>query len=305
MPAKRRRPPHPPSESTTARLMTVVEAVAGAWHRAHRSAAPEIPLSTVAVLALLTPPTGQLVEAADVIRGLDREQFHQFLRTHWTIFVRARPDLLPAAWPLVRPWFDGDPPDAATVDAARSVAHAALDAGQLPLTGTTRRRDIDLFGPLLVELRADGARLAAGQFYTPADIADTLATAVLHDAEPGNSVMDPAIGTGGLFRAAAQTLRAQGTDPASLLWFGGDVDETAIACAAVNAVLWGLGRHVVLGVGDSLTDSWQETALAQRREVLQIARQLRAAALAADLIGALTRQVDSASTERGAPDSST
>jgi hypothetical protein len=302
MPAKRRRP-HPSPEPTTAHLMTVVEAIAAAWHRAHRSAAPEIPLSTVAVLALITPPPGQLTEAVDLIRGLDREQFHRFIRTQWALFVRARPDLLPAAWPLVRPWHGSDPLDAATVDAARNVAHAALDAGQLQLTGTPRRRDIDLFGPLLVELRADGARLAAGQFYTPADVADTLAAAVLHDAQPGKSVMDPAVGTGGLFRAAARTLRAQGIDPASLLWFGGDVDETAIACAAVNAVLWELGRHVVLGVGDSLTDSWQETALARRREVLQIATSLRAAAFAAELISGATRLADmAANTERSAPE---
>ncbi|ONH34195.1 MULTISPECIES: N-6 DNA methylase [Protofrankia] len=300
MPAKRRS--HPPPETAPPDLMTLVEAIARAWHRAHRSAPPEIPLSTVAALALLAPPPGQLTETADLIRGLDSERFRRFLRSQWSIFVRVRPDLLAAAWPLVRPWLGAEPLDTATVDAARQVAHAALDAGQLQLTGTARRRDIDLFGPLLVELRADGARLASGQFYTPADIADTLAAVVMHSAAPGNSVMDPAVGTGGLFRAAAQMLRAHGTDPASLLWFGGDVDELAIACAAVNAVLWELGRHVVLAVGDSLTDNWQDAALAQRHEILQIVEHLRAAAFAAELIGTVTRLVDMAGIERADPE---
>lgn len=297
MPATSRRPPGAGTPDAT----SLAGAVARAWHRANRGASPQIPLSTVAVLALITPPPGQISATADLIAGLDTEQFRRFARLQWTIFVRARPDLLSAAWPLVQPWLGADPPDDATIDAARRVAHAAFDAGQLHLTGTLRRRDVDLFGPLLVELRADGARLAAGQFYTPGHIADTLATGLMTGVEPGESVVDPAVGTGGLFRAAAQSLRAQHIDPASMLWIGGDVDEVAIACAAVNAVLWQLGPSVVLGVGDTLTDTWQTAAIAQRREVLHIAERLRATAFAADVLGTVARLVDAASTERPVP----
>ncbi len=300
MPANPRRPHRPPGASTPD-ARTVAEAVARARHGTNRSAPPQIPLSTVAALALITPPPDQSSATADLITGLDTEQFHGCMRTQWSIFVRARPDLLPAAWPLVQPWLGADPPDAATVAAARRVAHAALDAGQLHLTGTLRRRDADLFGPLLVELRADGARLVAGQIYTPGHIADILAAALMHGAAPGQPVIDPAVGTGGLFRAAAQTLRAQGTDPASMLWIGGDIDDLAVACCAVNAALWELGPNVVLGVGDTLTDSWQTTAIAQRREVLQIADQLRAAAFAADVIGGVARLVDATSTDSADP----
>ncbi|MCM3883155.1 N-6 DNA methylase [Frankia sp. R82] len=301
-------PPRQPHRSSGARapdVRSLADAVARAWHSTRNSASPEIALSTVAALALVAPPIGQISATAVLIAGLDTDQFREFLRRYWTIFVRARPDLLPAAWPLVAPWLGDNPADDATVDAARRVARVALDAGQLHLTGTLRRRDADVFGPLLVELRADGARLAAGQFYTPGPLADTLATVLLtNEIAPGQSVIDPALGTGGLFRAAAQALRARGLDPAGVLWVGGDIDAVAVACAAVNAVLWELGPQVVLGVGDTLAESWQTAAIAQRAEVLQIAGQLRAAAFAADVLGGVARLVDLA-TPPPAPDART
>ncbi|ABW11994.1 hypothetical protein Franean1_2564 [Parafrankia sp. EAN1pec] len=297
MPATPRRP----ASSDTPDATSLAEAVAHAWHRANRPDPPQIPLSTVAALALITPPPGQLSATANLIAALDTEQFYGMVRLQWTIFARARPDLLPAAWPLLQPWLGTDRPDDATIAAARRVAHAALDAGQLHLTGTLRRRDADVFGPLLVALRADGARVAAGQFYTPGPIADILAAGLMTGAQPGQPVIDPAVGTGGLFRAAAQALRAGGIDPAGMVWIGGDIDAAAVACAAVNAVLWELGPTVVLGVGDTLTDSWQTAAIAQRREILQIAERLRATAFAADVLGTVARLVDAASTERAGP----
>ncbi|CUU61078.1 N-6 DNA Methylase [Parafrankia irregularis] len=261
-------------------------------------APPQIPLSVVAALALITPPSGELSATADLITELDTERFYGMVRLQWTIFVRARPDLLPAAWPLLQPWLGADRPDQAMIVAARRVAHAALDAGQLHLTGTPRRRDTDVFGPLLVALRADGARVTAGQFYTPGPIADVLAAGLTTCAQPGQTVIDPAIGTGGLFRAAAQTLRAGGIDPASMVWIDADIDAVAVACAAVNAVLWELGPTVALVVGDTLTDDWQTVAIAQRREILQIADRLHGAAFAADVLGTVARLVDAASTAR-------
>ncbi|WP_157902590.1 N-6 DNA methylase [Frankia sp. KB5] len=290
--------PRRPPRSGTPDATSLAEAVARAWHRANRTDPPQIPLSTVAALALITPPPGELSATADLIAELDTEQFHRMVRLQWTIFARARPDLLPAAWPLLQPWLSADRPDQAMIATARRIAHAALDAGQLHLTGTLRRRDADVFGPLLIALRADGARVAAGQFYTPGPIADVLAAGLMTGAQPGQTMIDPAVGTGGLFRAAAQTLRAEGIDPASMVWLGADIDAAAVACTAVNAVLWELGPNVVLGVGDTLTDNWQTAAIAQRHEILQIADRLRSTAFAADVLGTVARLVDAASTER-------
>lgn len=53
-----------------------------------------------------------------------------------------------------------------------------------------------------------------------------------------------------------------------------DTDPVAVACLAVNTVLWGLGPRVLLGVGDALTDEWITRAAGQRRHTLELARQI-------------------------------
>jgi hypothetical protein len=40
-------------------------------------------------------------------------------------------------------------------------------------------------------------------------------------------------------------------------------------------VLWGLGPHVLLGVGDATNDDWETHARAERQELLGLAAQLR------------------------------
>src|SRR5690606_16779413 len=139
----------------------------------------------------------------------------------------------------------------------------------LSLTTDKTRRRVDLFGPALTLLKADKAQAAQGAFYTPSALSDLMARMLrLGD---GETIHEPAVGTGGMLRTAAQAIRDQGRDPARVTWVGVDIDPLAIACAAVNAVLWGLGPRVLLGVGDALTDDWYTRALAQREETIALA----------------------------------
>jgi hypothetical protein len=66
-------------------------------------------------------------------------------------------------------------------------------------------------------------------------------------------------------------MRTQGHDPATVTWVGNDTDEIAVGCAAVNALVWGLGGRVVLWVGDSLTEDGYTAALHRRAEMIELA----------------------------------
>lgn len=192
-------------------------------------------------------------------------------------------------FPLATVWHGDTPVSAQARQGAHEAARAALAAGLFDLTGDTdRRHDVDLFGVLLTVMKSRTAKAAYGAFYTPTHIADLLAHLTLSGPQPVESVHEPAIGTGGLWRAAAQAIRDHGHDPARVLWVGADIDPLAIACAAVNAVLWGLGPRVLLTVGDTLTDDVITRAHAQREEALHLAREVRRARRLFATLDALT-----------------
>jgi hypothetical protein len=67
-------------------------------------------------------------------------------------------------------------------------------------------------------------------------------------------------------------------------WFAVDTDPLAVACLAVNAVLWNLGPRVLLGVGNGLTDEWLRRAAAQRREMIDLTEHLRKVATLLDVL---------------------
>jgi hypothetical protein len=159
------------------------------------------------------------------------------------------------------------------VSHAQTVAIAALEAGQLALSGTGRRLETDLLGITLTGLRPRSALRTRGQFFTPAAAADVMA--VMLGVSEHASVSDPAMGTGGMFRAAAAAMRARGMDPATVAWIGTDIDPIAVAAAAVNSAIWGLGTIVLVWAANALSadprDSY-ESALARRNELLDLAR---------------------------------
>jgi len=68
------------------------------------------------------------------------------------------------------------------------------------------------------------------------------------------SIAEPAAGTGGMLRAAAQVIREAGHDPAEMLWVANDIAPLPVACMAVNCHVWGLGHGVVLGTANSLAE---------------------------------------------------
>jgi hypothetical protein len=59
-----------------------------------------------------------------------------------------------------------------------------------------------------------------------------------------------------------------------LTWYGADVDELAVASAAVNSVIWQLGPNVVLYVGDPLAEPDWSAAAAQQK--VQFEREVHA-----------------------------
>lgn len=263
--------------------MKIAEAVDAAWHRAHGSGNLEVPTSVIAALALLSPPAERRDDVAAHLLSLPESEFAAFVRVQWAIFLNARPDLANRAWPLINVWHGERQLGEQALSAAKAVADATIRCGQLHLTGTERRRDTDLFGALLAVLRSRTAKNARGQFYTPACVGDTMARMIGPPAE-GERVLEPAVGTGGLLRSAAQAMRELDRDPSTVEWWAVDVDDLAVACVAINVVLWELGHKIVLGVGDGLTDEWILRALGERREALELADTIRRCRLVVDAL---------------------
>jgi len=234
----------------------------------------QVPVGVVAALALVAPGDP---DPAQLPAAASAEGFLDALRAIWARFALLRPDLSPNISPL-RDWLFDDV-DEHRIDALHAVGRAALRSGITDLTGDVdTRRGVDLFGALLMTLRPKSALNGLGQFYTPLPVAQAIARGT--GIEPGTRVTDPAVGTGVMLCAAAQVLREDGHDPASVTWIGNDTDELAVACLAVNAHLWGLGPNVLFGVANTLTDpDWMDAALARRTAAIQEWHAIRAIGL--------------------------
>jgi hypothetical protein len=240
--------------------------VAQAWHKGGGPDRPEVPLGVVATLALTGLATRGKTDFAEWVRGRSPAEFLRLARWAWRAVLVQRPDVLRMAAPIVG-WLHGEGEQLA--DRIKSTADAALAAGQLELTGGDRRFDADLLGPVLGALRSPAATKVDAQMYTPGDVALALTSVMLGDVKPGQAFVDDTVGTGGLFRAAAQVIRNRGLDPTALTWYGADVDELAVAAAAVNSVIWQLGPNVVLYVGDPLAEPDWSAAAAQQKVQFQ------------------------------------
>ncbi|GAA4256506.1 hypothetical protein GCM10022255_069620 [Dactylosporangium darangshiense] len=255
----------------------IAAAVDTAWCHHHGSGIDlHIPAGVVAALALCAEADPDGPDLADQITALDPSDLAQLLRGIWRAFVLERPDLGVRLPPLVE-WLHNGLSDW-QLDGAHTVARAALRAGQLHLTGEPhRRRATDLFGELLQLLRGPKTAASRGAYYTPQPVAEALAR-MLHvaDATPGQSIADPAAGTGIMLWAAAHILRQHGKDPADYHWYANDIDPLAAACLAVNAHLWALGPNVLIGCADGLDPAWPHYAAVDRATGLDIARTARA-----------------------------
>lgn len=257
--------------------MEIAQAVATAWNASNHSGRRDVALSVVAALSLTEQRDPNGPDLTQQLRSQSPEEFAGTLRQIYTALVNARPDLTHLVYPLME-WLFNEP-DPALQRAAKHTADAALRAGQLDLTGTDRRYDTDLLGVVLALLKSENATGANAQIYTPAPIADAMSSMLMAGINPpheGQRVMDPAVGTGGLFRAAAQAMRSNGHDPATVSWYGADIDDLAIAACAVNSLLWGLGPRILLCVTNTLTEpDWATRAEAQREELIKLAEHIR------------------------------
>lgn len=227
----------------------------------------EIALTVVGGLALAYAdgprPAGQLSRAA----AQDPRLFAHLLYTAWARFWITRPDLVPPTAPLWA-WLRGRPTHH-QLRGAQQLALAARVAGVDRLLGDDdSRRGTDLLGLLLSTMRSRVTRADRGQFYTPQVATRHMATSL--DVHPGQTVVEPAAGTGALLCAAAAAMRERGHDAAQAWWFAGDIDPLAVGCLAVNTAVWELGPRVVIGCGDSLDcrDDWVGRALRQRRAAI-------------------------------------
>lgn len=302
---RRIRPGDPYPDRHAFRLAELVDET---WHGTHGTGNLEVPVSTIAALTLLHPPDAERDEVAGLWMDLSPEQFGEGIRGVWRWYALKRPDLLNPVWPLMEVWLGEKALDRFQLRAAKKVADVVLSNDLIGLTGTDSRRDTDVLGAVLTALRPKSARSARGQFYTPSPVCDLIAAMTLGTDSTRQSFYEPAVGTGGMFRAAAMALRHKGISPRTAEWVAVDIDHIAIACLAVNVLQWGLGYKVLLGVGDALADNWWDRAVKMRRETLEIHARMRDALMISEALRTvldLTTRANSPNTRDDAPAATT
>ncbi|WP_327740574.1 N-6 DNA methylase (plasmid) [Streptomyces nojiriensis] len=254
------------------------EAVADAWYAAGGSRL-DIPAGVVAAIALW-PQKSPGAVAADTIAAYMAAQPPRVLVRGLAESVNYYWDLRPDLWTTARPLFDWTREDLHDTHLAgvQAVTRAALRHGVLQHTGDTdpaERSRIDLMSWVITSLRHHHSRRSLGEYHTPPDISALIAAMLANDDstegrphQRGEWALEPAAGTGGLFRSAAQELRRDGEDPAKRGWVMLELDPLAAAGAAVNALVWELGPRAVVGRGDVLAQpDLAEETLAQARDM--------------------------------------
>ncbi|MFG3133705.1 hypothetical protein ACGFZU_39165 [Streptomyces tendae] len=257
--------------SPTHLALDVAEKVARTWHRTRIDSRMEIPVGVVAALSLLR----QRDDGPDLTGHLltfGPQELLDLYRRVWGLLWISRPELVEWAHPL-RGWLDKEEQSTKRLTAVHAVTRTALETGLLELTADADpswRSETDVLGFLVTELRSRGAREALGQVHTPPDMCDLMARMTLagEDLPEGAWLGEPTAGTGGLVRAAAQYLRETGRDPRAYVWAVNDLDPISSACCAVNAVVWDLGRRVLISCTDTLHEGdGTERALAERTAI--------------------------------------
>ncbi|MGW7237081.1 N-6 DNA methylase [Streptomyces sp. NPDC054804] len=244
----------------------VAENVIAAWFSHYGGSRMDIPLGTVAALSYFREPL-----ISDWLLTLEPAQLLPLLREIWGVQWMARPDLIEVARPL-HDWLE-EAPDEHQLRAVQAVVHTAIYNCLFDITAQddpSERSQADILSPLLTGLRHKSDKKWRGEYHTPPSVTDLMAEILLHD-DHGPTIREPALGTGGMFRSVAQTLRSRGLNPHDHTWFGNDIDPLATACAAVNAITWDLGPRTVIWCADSLAteDAGLSKALAEREAVIK------------------------------------
>jgi type I restriction enzyme M protein len=87
----------------------------------------------------------------------------------------------------------------------------------------------------LIKYFADSAGKKAGEFYTPADVVRTMVEIV--DPQPGMTVYDPTVGSGGMLIQSRDYVRDNGGDPLNLSLAGQESQGTTWSICRMNMIL--------------------------------------------------------------------
>jgi type I restriction enzyme M protein len=103
----------------------------------------------------------------------------------------------------------------------------------------------------LIKYFADSAGKKGGEFYTPAEVVRLLVQLVKPEA--GNTIYDPAVGSGGFLIQSHQYVEEQGQDPNDLALYGQDSNGTVWSICNMNMILHNISRFTIEN-GDTLED---------------------------------------------------
>jgi type I restriction enzyme M protein len=87
----------------------------------------------------------------------------------------------------------------------------------------------------LIKYFADSAGKKAGEFYTPSDVVRTMVEIV--DPQPGMTVYDPTVGSGGMLIQSRDYIRDNGGDPLNLSLAGQESQGTTWSICRMNMIL--------------------------------------------------------------------
>lgn len=104
--------------------------------------------------------------------------------------------------------------------------------------GNVRDDDMGRAYEYLIKRFADKANKKAGEFYTPRSIVRLMVNVL--DPQPGETVYDPACGTGGMLLETVHHVRENGGDPRLLKLKGQEKNLTTEAIARMNLYLHGM-----------------------------------------------------------------
>lgn len=103
----------------------------------------------------------------------------------------------------------------------------------------------------LIKYFADSAGKKGGEFYTPSEVVRLLVQLVKPEA--GNTIYDPAVGSGGFLIQSHQYVEEQGQDPNNLALYGQDSNGTVWSICNMNMILHNISRFTIEN-GDTLED---------------------------------------------------
>ena len=103
----------------------------------------------------------------------------------------------------------------------------------------------------LIKFFADSAGKKGGEFYTPGEVVRLLVQ--LTQPEAGNTIYDPAVGSGGFLIQAHQYVEEQGQNAADLALYGQDSNGTVWSICIMNMILHNITRSMIEN-GDTLED---------------------------------------------------